>query len=211
MKRWVCRLLYAVVVFCVLFECAALTARAEEGGIPVGGIHILKTDLIGNTLEGAVFQIARFPQDGELLDQAKEKKVLKIDGEHRIMVLESFWSCPDMTGEKRLEAQTDEAGRAGLYGLPYGAYYLIETRAPEGYNRIIDPIRVTVHKYSHLTNADDVYDDQSQIIDNTLHIINVRYTIPDTGFSGTLQLAAAGTGVLFSAAALILLNQKRWR
>lgn len=211
MKRWVCRLLYAVVVFCVLFECAALTARAEKGGIPVGGIHILKTDLIGNTLEGAVFQIARFPQDGELLDQAKEKKVLKIDGEHRIMVLESFWSCPDMTGEKRLEAQTDEAGRAGLYGLPYGAYYLIETRAPEGYNRIIDPIRVTVHKYSHLRNADDVYDDQGQIIDNTLHIINVRYTIPDTGFSGTLQLAAAGTGVLFSAAALILLNRKRWR
>lgn len=211
MKRWVCRLLYAVVFFCVLFECAALTARAEKGGIPVGGIHILKTDLIGNTLEGAVFQIARFPQDGELLDQAKEKKVLKIDGEHRIMVLESFWSCPDMTGEKRLEAQTDEAGRAGLYGLPYGAYYLIETRAPEGYNRIIDPIRVTVHKYSHLRNADDVYDDQGQIIDNTLHIINVRYTIPDTGFSGTLQLAAAGTGVLFSAAALILLNQKRWR
>lgn len=211
MKRWVCRLLYAVVFFCVLFECAALTARAEKGGIPVGGIHILKTDLIGNTLEGAVFQIARFPQDGELLDQAKEKKVLKIDGEHRIMVLESFWSCPDMTGEKRLEAQTDEAGRAGLYGLPYGAYYLIETRAPEGYNRIIDPIRVTVHKYSHLRNADDVYDDQGQIIDNTLHIINVRYTIPDTGFSGTLQLAAAGTGVLFSAAALILLNRKRWR
>ena len=95
--------------------------------------------------------------------------------------------------------------------MPYGAYYLIETRAPEGYNRIIDPIRVTVHKYSHLTNADDVYDDQGQIIDNTLHIINVRYTIPDTGFSGTLQLAAAGTGVLFSAAALILLNRKRWR
>jgi hypothetical protein len=66
-------------------------------------------------------------------------------------------------------------------------------------------------QYSHLTEDDCVKDDKGSIIDNTLHIINVRYALPDTGNWGTLQLTAAGTGIVFSSAALLLLNWRRWR
>lgn len=191
--------------------CLPVRTGALETGVPVGGIHILKTSVRGDPLEGAVFEIARELREGELTDQNVDKKILKIEDENRIMAMETFWDNRAMTGEKQTEVITDASGNAAIYGLPYGTYYLVETMAPDGYNRIMDPIRVTIHKYSHLTEKDDVQDDQGVVIDNTLHIINVRYTLPDTGNLGTLQLAAGGTGVLFSSAALLLLNRRRWR
>lgn len=200
-----------ILLFLLALGCLPVRSFASETGVPVGGIHILKTSVKGDPLEGAVFEIARELKEGELTDQTVDKKLLTIDGENHIMAMETFWDNRSMTGEKQREVVTDASGNAAIYGLPYGTYYLVETMAPDGYNRIIDPIRVAIHKYSHLTAQDGVQDDQGVVIDNTLHIINVRYTLPDTGNLGTLQLAAGGTGVLFSSAALILLNRKRWR
>lgn len=187
------------------------SVQAVENGTAAGGITILKTSVTGEPLKGAVFQIFRSVLDGELADTTVKKQMLQIGTENRIMTMESFWDHRQMSGQRCMEAVTDETGTAVLWGLPYGTYYLVEKQAPEGYNRITDPIRVSVHKFSHLTAADGIRDDQGVIIDNTLHIINVRYTLPDTGNMDTLQLTAAGAGLLFSAAALILMNRKRWK
>lgn len=208
MKR---QIMCLILLFLLTLGCLPVRTGALETGVPAGGIHILKTSVRGDPLEGAVFEIARELREGELTDQNVDKKILKIEDENRIMAMETFWDNRAMTGEKQTEVITDASGNAAIYGLPYGTYYLVETIAPDGYNRIIDPIRVTIHKYSHLTEKDGVQDDQGIVIDNTLHIINVRYTLPDTGNLGTLQLAAGGTGVLFSSAALLLLNRRRWR
>ena len=126
------------------------------------------------------------------------------------MAVESFWPDRTMQGDRQHMVTTDENGEAAIYGLPFGTYYLVEQEAPAGYNRMTDPIRVTIHKYSHLTQADNVRDDQNRIIDNTVHIVTVRYDLPDTGNWITVQLAAGGTGVIFSSAALLLLNRRRW-
>lgn len=187
------------------------SVRAAEGAAAAGGLTILKTGVTGEPLEGAVFQIFRNVRDGELADSSIKKKMLKIGGENRIMTMETFWDSREMTGRRCAEAVTDEGGVAELYGLPYGTYYLVETHAPEGCNRITDPIRVTVHKYSHLTEKDNVRDDQGVIIDNTLHIINLRYVLPDTGNLEMVPVTAAGAGLVFSAASLILLNRRRWK
>lgn len=191
--------------------CLPVRASATEGELAVGGIHILKTDVTGTPLEGASFQIYRHLRDGELTNNDVKKEVLKIDGEHRIMIQESFWTIRSMTGQKQWSVTSDKNGQAAVYGLSYGTYYLVETDAPSGYNRILEPIRIAIHKYSHLTAADQVRDDQGVVIDNTVQIINVRYLLPDAGNFGAIQLAAGGTGVLFSSAALLLLNRKRWK
>lgn len=204
------RIALYVLLFILTAGILPWPAKAAETKPELGGLNILKTNITGDPLEGAVFQVYRSVRDGELADHSVKKKMLKIDGENRIMVMESFWNSRDLTGEKQLQAVTDKEGRAEIFGLPYGTYYLVEENAPEGYNRISTPIRVTVHKYSHLLEADDVRDDQGVIIDNTLHIINLRYTLPDTGNMETLKLTAACMGLVFSALALILLNRKRW-
>ena len=204
------RIRYSLVIFCVLAAMMLpLRSRAVRGGIPVGGIRILMTDVMGQPLEGASFQVLREANDAELGDQQTEKKMLKIGEEHRILTVVPFWSSEEMEGRKQDITQTDLSGMAGVYGLNYGTYYLLETDAPNGFNRIREPIRITVHKYSHLTAEDGVRDDDGKLIDNTLQIVNVRYTLPDTKTWGVVQLAAAGTGILFSSAALMLLGRKR--
>lgn len=207
MKRRVTGL---ILILLLCMEWIPVCADASQTAIAVGGLSLMKTDLTGNPLEGAVFQVYRPIREGELGNRNVEKKMISVGGENRIMVPESFWDSREMTGRKLMEAVTDRNGKASIFGLSYGTYYLLETRAPEGYNRITDPIRVTVHKYSHLTEADGICDDKNILIDNTLHIINVRYSLPDTGNLNTVSLAAAGTGIVFSAAALILLNRRRW-
>ena len=204
------RMMICMLLTCMLwFPWFPATAAASQTMIAAGGVCILKTDLTGNPLHGASFQILRPVQEGELGNRDVEKKLVEINGENRIMVAESFWTNREMTGQKQTEAVTDRSGKTAMYGLPYGTYYLQEIHAPEGYNRISEPMRLTIHKYSHLTAEDGVYDDKNELIDNTLHIVNVRYALPDTGNLGTVSLAAAGTGIVFSAAALILLNGRR--
>lgn len=188
-----------------------VSVQSAEIGMETGGINILKTDIAGNPLKGAVFQVYRELQEGEFADHSMKKEILKIGGKNHVMILENFWPDREMCGEKQQTIISDESGTASIYGLSYGTYYLVEKRAPQGYNRILEPVRITIHKYSHLTSQDEVYDDQDLIIDNTLHIINMRYLLPDTGNSGAIQLALGGTGILFSSAALLMLNRKRWR
>lgn len=202
MKKWIWMMVLLMVVL-------PQKVRAESAGIPVGGINILMTEITAEPLVGAEFQILRELQEGELTNPAVEKRLCKINDENKIMVVAYFWPDRQMTGEQIHTVTTDSLGKGAAYGLHYGTYYLVQTKTPAGYNRIADPIRVTIHKYSHLTADDNVRDDKDQVMDNTLHIINVRYTLPDTGSWGTLQLAAAGTGVLFSSAALLLLNLRR--
>ena len=205
MKKWVC----IFVGFILTFGFFRAEVRAEEWGIPVGGINILMTNVAGEPLEGAGFRLVRELRDGELTDASVEKTILRIRDENRVMAVEQFWCDRSMQGAKTDQTVTDETGKASIYGMAYGTYYLVETRAPEGYNKITSPIRVTAHKYSHLVQEDNVRDDQGDVMDNTFHIVNVRYKLPDTGSWGTLQLAAGGTGILFSSAALLFLNYRR--
>lgn len=208
MKRKLVCLMAALFLLFRLFLCSVMAVQTDT---EAGGIHILKTDLTGTVLEGATFQIVGELEDGELTDSTVEKKMIKIGDESHIMAIEKFWDNRTMTGQLQTTVTTDRQGTAAVYGLPYGTYYLVETNAPEGYNRITEPIRFSVHKYSHLTEADRVMDDRGNIIDSTLHIINVRYALPDTGNWGTIQLTAAGIGIVFSSTALLLLNWRRWR
>lgn len=193
----------------LLLMILPVKSMASQGGIPVGGIHILMTGVTGEPLQSAGFQILRAVRDEELGNHQVEKKMVKIGEEHRIMVVESFWTDRGLTGEKQTAVSTDEHGQAAIYGLNYGTYYLLETKAPEGYNKITSPIRTAIHKYSHLTQSDGIRDEEGKIIDNTLHIINVRYALPDTESWGMLQLAAAGTGLVFSLAAMMMLSRRK--
>lgn len=201
------------ITICLLLALAVLRpvpAAAAEGGIAVGGIHILMTGVTGEPLAGAVFRIYREIKPTELTDQSVEKEIMSVGQEYRIMTGEWFWDDRSLSGEKMETVTTDEEGKAAICGLEYGTYYLVEETAPEGYNKITKPIRVTIHKYSHLMEADNVRDDKGVIIDNTLHIINVRYTLPKTGGMDRILLTAGMVGIVFSAVSLILLNRRKF-
>ncbi len=188
-----------------------LPGEAAGGEPETGGISILKTDPLGNPLAGATFRILREAAPEELQDSGVEKLLIKVGGESLTVVPVRFWDSLTLRGGKTDQVTTDEMGQAAMYALPYGTYYLQEVRAPEGYKRMTDPVRVRVNRYSHLTAADNVRDDEGKLLDNTIHIINIRYTVPETGGPDPLILTAGFWGVVFSAAALLLLNRLRRR
>lgn len=185
-----------VILFYVLTICVCIPVKATEYGVPCGGVHILKTDVLGTGLEGAGFQIAREATTEELKNSSVQKRLLKVGKDTIAVVYDSFWDSRSMVGEKQTEVITAPDGTAAIYGLAYGTYYLVESRAPEGYNRMTSPVRVSINKYSHLTEEDNVRDDENVVIDNTVHIVTIRYSLPEMQLHNRLAIFAGSVLLL---------------
>lgn len=174
-----------------------------------GGINILKTDTAGETLADAVFKIAREATDAECKDNGIVKETLTVGEKTLTVVFEDFYPTRDLSGEKVNEVTTDAEGKAVIYGLPYGTYYIVETKAPAGYNLLTAPIEVSVSASSHLTEADDVKDENGVAIDNTVKVINTKFTLPETGGIGTTIFTVTGLAIIGTAGILLLMNMKK--
>ena len=91
---------------------------------------------------------------------------------------------------------TVENGEATIYGLAFGTYYLVETQAPEGYNKLSKPQRIEIDENSH-TEAGVI------IVENTAGAV-----LPTTGGMGTGIFTVTGT-VLVAMSCLLLWLKKR--
>lgn len=91
---------------------------------------------------------------------------------------------------------TDENGYACSEILECGTYFLVETKAPAGYNLLDEAVIVTVSS-SEMTTI------------NTVQIANQRGAIlPETGAEGTRLLVTIGS-ILTVSAAVLLITKKR--
>ena len=86
-----------------------------------------------------------------------------------------------------------------LNGLDAGTYYLEETKAPDGYNKLTDPVTVTITedgKVNETTNG-------------TVYVSNnAGATLPSTGGIGTTLFYVIGGGLMV-AAVVLLVTKKR--
>ena len=80
-----------------------------------------------------------------------------------------------------------ENGEATIYGLAFGTYYLVETQAPEGYNKLSKPQRIEIDENSH-TEAGVI------IVENTAGAV-----LPTTGGMGTGIFTVTGNTMLPSS------------
>lgn len=179
-------------------------ADSDVPEVHTGGINILKTDTAGKVLSGAVFKIARLADESE-----ENAEILNIGDQEQKVVFVEFYASADLSGEKVLEVTTDEEGKAAIYGLAYGDYYIVETKAPAGYNLLTQPIAVTVNAASHLTAADGRTNDAGEVVDNTVKVINTRFVLPETGGMGTTLFTVAGIAIIGMACILLLANRKK--
>lgn len=140
---------------------------------------LVKTNKDNQELSGAKFKL--LDKDGN------EIKVVKVDGNtYRVAT----------ANETGVEI---EAGRVVIKGLDAGTYYLEETKAPEGYNRLTSNIEVVVTKIS---------------ANNTIERANinvVNYTgneLPETGSIGTTLFVTLGS-ILVLGFGLLLVTKLR--
>lgn len=184
----------------------------DDSDIPevhTGGKNILKTDAESAPLAGATFKLARAATEEEILDTSVVKDILQVNGEDLTVVYVDFHATKDMSEEKVSEVTTDQEGKAAFYGLAYGEYYIVETKAPAGYNLLTQPIQITINESSHVTAEDKWLNSENQYADNTLQIVNTKFVLPETGGMGTALFTITGLGIIGTAGMLLFLNRKK--
>lgn len=190
-------------------EGIAYASDSNVSQVYTGGVSIQKTDISGQALAGAAFQIARLATQSELEQGNGQVELLYVEQEKLQVVFVDFFPSKDFDGEKVWEVTTDESGKAAICGLAYGTYYIVESKAAAGYNRMAQPIAVIISDVSHLTAADGWKDAQGNTIDNTLNVVNTKFLLPDTGGIGTTVFTVLGLGIIGSAGMLLFVNRKR--
>ncbi len=138
-------------------------------------------------------------------------------------------STGEVTGEAADKPTVVASGTDGQFkfiGLDDGTYYLTETKAPTGYNKLADPIELTISANTNNTQNDDTINGEEltelniKVGGNTtggdLDKGSVAATIennsgsqlPSTGGIGTTMFYVGG-GVLVAGAGVLLITKKR--
>ena len=122
-----------------------------------------------------------------------------------------------LTGWTTIEAdatkvKTPADGNIKFDGLDAGTYYLEETKAPVGYNKLTAPITVVISSTLPTTGGTASYTvtaDGATTTDYTVRVENKAGTeLPSTGGMGTTLFYVIGGG-LMAVAAILLITKKR--
>ena len=118
---------------------------------------------------------------------------------------------------------TKEDGQINFEGLDEGTYYLTETAAPDGYNKLTAPIKVVVESSTTNDNVDLTEDtadtNKTFTVKNTYltttstgETVNVNNesgsALPTTGGMGTTILYVAGAILVIAGAAVLVIKKR---
>ena len=112
--------------------------------------------------------------------------------------------------------ETSGEGNILIEGLNVGTYYLEETEAPAGYNKLTEPIEVEITAMTSATSGSETVqyknsneDSYTQATDATVKVLNqAGKQLPSTGGIGTTLFYVIGGG-LMAVAAVLLVTKKR--
>lgn len=150
---------------------------------------LVKVDGTTNKLlDGAEFELA----DGE----TKLSFVKDTAGNYRVAT----------TGDEGATTTiTVKNGKVNIYGLAGKTYTLTETKAPDGYNKLVtsETVNLADGSKTHATIVDSVYKDGGVVVKN-----NAGTVLPSTGGMGTTLFYVIGGGLMV-AAVVLLVTKKR--
>ena len=140
--------------------------------------------------------------DANRLANATFKLTSDVDGNNVVkLVAETDANAYHVQGDGETGVDTvttDGTGKINIKGLKDGTYYLHETIAPTGYNKLKKPIKIdiTVTGEAYTTPTYKV-DEADQSTSNIIKVENVKgVMLPETGSIGTIGLTALGVAVV---------------
>lgn len=151
------------------------------------GFGLVKTIKNENTvLNGAKFKLYDAATEGNEIAVVKT-----VDGNYRVA----------KDGETGVEI---EAGNVTIDGLANDTYYLEETEAPAGYNKLTERVPVTINNSDNWASVNDgVYAEGGINVENSAGAL-----LPSTGGIGTTIFYAAGI-ILMAGAVFFVVRRKR--
>ncbi|CZT55500.1 SpaH/EbpB family LPXTG-anchored major pilin [Solibaculum mannosilyticum] len=150
---------------------------------------LVKTKDDDTILTGATFKLYDSKTEGTEILLVKDA-----DGSYRVAV----------TDEEKAHPVEIEAGHVTIKGLDSDTYYLEETKAPNGYNKLAERIEVKIEdKNNSAVVTGNTYENGG------VQVINYAGSqLPSTGGIGTTVFYITG-GVLLAGAGLLLVIRKR--
>jgi len=166
-------------------------AESDEPVVYTCGVELYKHDAKTNVpLKGAVFKLAE-----EVSKETEGASQLATKEGTIYVIYKEFCATPDLTDEKVTEVTTDREGKAYLYGLEDGIYYLVETQAPAGYNLLSYPLQVVMNQSSHAT---------------AIEVANSNaFKLPATGGIGTGIFTLVGAALTLGSGAVLVGKKKK--
>lgn len=180
------------------------TTKPSEAKTPTYPLDINKikkgTD---ERLAGAKFKLYKESTDSE-------ENLIKVSGSNGKYVVDQTSGNPIFESV----ASSIDGKKYNLHvnGLAEGTYYLVETKAPEGYNKLTAPIVVKIEKSKDASDetkwtiSKDGKDEEDKIID----VENSTGSIlPSTGGMGTIAFAVVAAILVFGVAVSFIRDKKR--
>lgn len=114
----------------------------------------------------------------------------------------------DTDDQKVTTIKTNESGEFDITGLKLGTYYLQETKAPDGYNKLTNKIQIEITKDADGKPVIYVNNDKT-VKQETVKVLNSAGSLlPSTGGMGTTLIYLVG-GALVLGSGFVLANKKR--
>ncbi len=154
-------------------------------------------------LAGAKFSLYTSDTDAKNNDNA-----IKVSGSNGNYVVDPT----SATTEFESVASIDGKGyNLHVNGLAAGTYYLVETKAPAGYNKLTDPIKVEIKKNTNEdVNAWTLFNNDKNVDDKIIDVENSTGSIlPSTGGMGTIAFTVVAALLVLGVAVSFIRDKKR--
>lgn len=180
------------------------TTKPSEAQTPTYPLDIKKFKTGSDEkLAGAKFRLYSSEVDAKANDESKAIKVSPVVAGNYVVDPAS-----DNTVFESVASINGNNYNLHVNGLAAGTYYLIETEAPAGFNKLTDPIKVTITKDGDtnwtVKKNDTAEDDKIIDVENSTGSI-----LPSTGGMGTIAFTVVAALLVLGVAVSFIRDRKR--
>ena len=180
------------------------TTTPSEAKTPTYPLDILKTKKDSNVkLAGAKFSLYTSKADAK-----NGTNPIKVTGKNGNYVVDSNSTTTEFESVENIE---EKGYNLRVNGLAEGTYYLVETKAPDGYNKLTAPVVIKITKSTDTdVNNWTISKDGTVETDKIIDIENSTGSIlPSTGGRGAIAFAVIAALLVFGVAVSFIRDKRK--
>lgn len=180
------------------------TTTPSEAKTPTYPLDILKTKKDSNVkLAGAKFSLYTSEADAK-----NGTNPIKVTGNNGNYVVDSNSTTTEFESVENIEGK---GYNLRVNGLAEGTYYLVETKAPDGYNKLTAPVVIKITKSTDTdVNNWTISKDGTVETDKTIDIANSTGSLlPSTGGRGAIVFAVIAALLVFGVAVSFIRDKRK--